>query len=524
VPYALDDHASGVVERISNINCLTVVSKDYANVLRAEYRAGFVQGHLQQAGILAARDNCWDLTYLLNPDNPPGAAPPPAPADMQDSNTLLVNNYYTFLNILKAWSADPARAADGAALKRLAFRMLGIYHGATRAEPETTLDVSGNWLPDQAYFAPSELVLGYGNAPLSFMDIYFINASNDLGDVKDHIRSIENGREGGGQESCSAFLKRTDTGIILTHNTWQGFLSQTMAMTLAVNDDVVTLNASTPGLIGSATDFGFNNKGLMFNETTHRLSRNRARANGIWIFWRATAAEQFAASIDEFFHFITLDNSATYLNGYMVADVKNGESGLIEMSYRCFVCFRSGGGPYTVSGWALDGGPCALDYDTQMVTPDYLMGINFPASLQVRNDLASTDNRPARRRQFAELLPGVIDVRTARLAITYTDPANPLSIFGRWDLGQGETLYPKTIPDGSVDSKVVSEATVAAFMNLAGTLDTTSPAKGFWMLFGTPAVNGEPFVWSHSAWRAQPLRDVPDRLEGRFVELPLNLR
>ena len=25
---------------------------------------------------------------------------------------------------------------------------------------------------------------------------------------------------------------------------------------------------------------------------------------------------------------------------------------------------------------------------------------------------------------------------------------NPLSIFGRWDLGYGQTDYPKTIPDG----------------------------------------------------------------------------
>jgi hypothetical protein len=45
-------------------------------------------------------------------------------------------------------------------------------------------------------------------------------------------------------------------------------------MTLAINNDLMTVNAATPGLIGSATDFGFNNKGIMFNETTHRMDRS----------------------------------------------------------------------------------------------------------------------------------------------------------------------------------------------------------------------------------------------------------
>jgi len=72
------------------------------------------------------------------------------------------------------------------------------------------------------------------------------------------------------------FLKRSGSEVILTHNSWMGFLSQTMTQTLAVNGDLMTINAATPGLIGSATDFGYNNKGIMFNETTHRMSRARS--------------------------------------------------------------------------------------------------------------------------------------------------------------------------------------------------------------------------------------------------------
>ena len=99
------------------------------------------------------------------------------------------------------------------------------------------------------------------------------------------------------------------------------------------------------------------------------------------------------------------------------------------MSSRCFVYYRSTGGLYTVSSKSLDGNLCSTDYDSEMVTADYLMGINYPASLQVRSDLQSTDNRPARRQQFKQLLPGVNDVETATAVITYTDPSNPLSIF-----------------------------------------------------------------------------------------------
>jgi hypothetical protein len=262
----------------------------------------------------------------------------------------------------------------------------------------------------------------------------------------------------------------------------------------------------------------------MFNETTHRASKGQAKPNGLWIFWRATLAEQFSASIDDFFRYISLDNTGTYLNGYMVVDANTNETGLVEMSYRCFVYYRSSGGAYTVTSRALDNGICTTDYDAEMITQNYLMGINYPASLQVREDLQSTDNRPARRRQFKELLPGVTDLEKAKSVITYTDPQNPLSIFGRWDLGYGETDYPKQIPDGSADSKAASTAMVRAFKVLSGTLDTSSVNTGFWMLYGTPRVNGAPFIWSQSSWKWQKLRDVPDRVEGSFTLMPLYLR
>jgi len=519
--YTLDANASGVIKTINNIANLTVVSRDATNDLKAEYRAGFIQGKLQGKTILSARDNSWDNAYLTNPSHTFPKQHGPTQAELDEAAGVLNANYAAFLQYLKNPATDAITAHH---LKRLLFRMLGIYHGASLNQP-ASLDFSENWLPDN-YLQSSELTLGYETPGLTFMDVYFLNAYNDLMDVISFSPELAPGgvRPGDYPDKCSAFLKRSGSEVILTHNSWMGFLSQTMTQTLAVNGDLITFNAATPGLIGSATDFGYNNKGIMFNETTHRVTKSEVKPLGLWIFWRAALAEQFSGSITDFFNAISLDNTGTYLNGYMLVDANTNETGLVEMSYRCFVYYRSSGGPYTVSSKSLDGDACSTDYDSEMVTADYLMGINYPASLQVRSDLESTDNRPARREQFGKLLPKVNNMATARRVITYTDQANPLSIFGRWDLGYGETDYPKQIPDGSVDAKVGSTSMVRSFMGLSGILDTKSSTTGFWMLYGTPYIKGKPFIWSQSLWNWQTLRDVPDRLDGRFTLMPLYLR
>lgn len=521
ITYSLDANASGVIETVNNIVNMTVVSKD-ANDLKAEYRAGFVQGKLQGKTIISARDNSWDNAYLTDPSHSFPKQPGPTPAELEKAAALLNANYNGLLIHLK----NPATDADVSyKLKRLLFRMLGIYHGVALQQP-AALDFSGSWLPDGSYFSMSELALGYETTGLTFMDVYFLNAYNDLMDVLSFSPELTVGgiRIADHPDKCSAFLKRNGNEVILTHNSWMGFLSQTQTQTLAVNNDLITMNTSTPGQIGSNTDFGYNNKGIMFNETTHRVSKSQPRPNGLWIFWRAALAEQFSSSITEFFNYISLDNTGTYLNGYMLVDAKNNETGLVEMSYRCFVYYRSTGGPYTVTTKSLDNGICSADYDPEMVTADYLMGINYPASYQVATDLQSTDNRPARRVQFKQLLPGVDSIEKAKTVITYTDPANPLSIFGRWDLGYGQTSYPKTIPDGAVDAKAASSSMVRSFMGLSGNLDLSGGVNGFWMLYGTPYVNGAPFIWSQSVWKWQKRRDVPDRIDGTFTLMPLYLK
>ena len=248
--YNLDANASGIIETRNNILNMTVVSRD-ANDLRAEYRAGFVQGKLQGQTIVSARDNSWDHAYLLDPSHSFPRQHGPSQDELDEAAGMLNANYEAFLNYLNDSGTDPLTAYR---FKRLLFRMLGIYHGATREAPDM-LDFSGDWLPDAVYFEAWELTAGYETSSLTFMDIYFLNAFCDVMDtISFSPERAPNGiRPGDHPDKCSAFLKRSGGEVILTHNTWQGFLSQTMAQTLVVNDDATTTRDSLDRLPTSAT-------------------------------------------------------------------------------------------------------------------------------------------------------------------------------------------------------------------------------------------------------------------------------
>lgn len=511
--YNLSPSTKGCIETVDNILNMTVVSKN-ENVYKAEYDAGFIQGKLQKKVIISARDNNWDNLYQTDPSHSFPKQLPPSQDELAQAQRVLRTNYIYTIDYIENHN-DPVIKEN---FTRLIFRLLGLYHG-TQLDSPASLDFSGQWLPAIDYFSVPERLLGYETPDLTFMDIYFVNGVEDLADV---ISSLIDAPYRAGRTKCSAFVKKTDDDIYITHNSWAGFLAQSMTVNLYVNGDFLTFNAITPGVISSLTDFGYNNKGIMFNETTHHATYSEPKSNALWMFWRAALAEQFGNSLDEFFSYVSLEPSGTYMNGYMIVDTKTNEIGLVEMSYKSFVLFKPDGqGGYTVITKP-DG--LSKAYDTEMVKADYIIGINYPASFQIRDDIKALDSRPARKRQFLEFIGGVNDIETSKALITYTDPVNPLSIYGRWDLGYGETPTPKTVPDGSIDAKAASASMTAYAMNLQGILDTGSPYKNFWMKFGTPHVNGSPFIWSQSQWSGQKLRDVPDVVDGDYHLLNVYMR
>lgn len=223
-----------------------------------------------------------------------------------------------------------------------------------------------------------------------------------------------------------------------------------------------------------------------------------------------------------FFDYISLEQSGSYMNGYMLVDTKADKLGYVEMSTNTTVFFK----PDAKGGVQVTTKPAGLDtaYDKKMVQPNYILGFNYPASLLIRKQLAAINNRPARQVQLLAGIGGVNDVESAKSLITYTAPDNPLSIYGRWDLGYGITTTPKTVPDGSVDAKAVSASMVERSFGLKGVLAPGAGQDAFWMKFGTASVNGKPFIWSESPWSTQKLRYVPDVVDGPWTLLNTNNR
>jgi len=503
--YRVDSDSQGVIEKVNNIYNTCIVS-NHPNRYRAEYEAGFIQGRLQSDQIIAARDNGWDSAYLTDPSHSYPAQIPPTKDELAlAQKTLRVNWEYTLDYIRKQGKSDV-----GENLRRLMYRLVGVYDGAVKDKPES-LPFDNSWFPT---FSDAEMAVGYETASLTFMDIYFINAYDDLFYILPNYAPEDIVKK---PNKCSAFVKSTADDIFLAHNSWKSFLDQSQALTLWINGDYITVNTGSPGFLSSGVDFGYNNQGIIFNETTHNATYNEPKVDALWMFWRAALAEQFATSIDEYFDYVSLESSGTYMNGYMLIDTKTKEIGLVEMSYKNFILFKPDG----KGGIAVITKPEGLNkaYDREMVQPDYILGINYPASQQIRDDLQSVDTRPARKRQFLAQIGSVADIESAKALITYTDPENPLSIFGRWDLGYGETPAPKTVPDGAIDAKAVSASMIKDVSNLKGVLDTESKVKTFWMKFGTAYIKGKPFIWSESQWEGTKLRNVPDRLDGDFTLL-----
>ncbi len=106
--FTLDPQALGVIETINNIVNLTVVSRD-ENDLKAEYRAGFVQGKLQGTTIISARDNAWDNAYLFDPSHNFPKQHGPSEDELTLAAEVLNANYAAFLQYLKKLPRLPPR-------------------------------------------------------------------------------------------------------------------------------------------------------------------------------------------------------------------------------------------------------------------------------------------------------------------------------------------------------------------------------------------------------------------------------
>lgn len=521
--FVLDEYTCGFAQCIdNNWNYAIYAQNPDICIYQNEYNAGYVQGKVQTGKtILATRDNSW-RNFLI------GATPQDAlsievkPEYLTVSAQTVIENYNYTCDWVEARKDDPMVQK----IIRLMMRQLGIYDGAADNEPRKNVSLADLRLSN---YPAEQSKLGYGADPLSLLDVIFINSQYDLFDCLGDKLGLVMGygtahRKRAPEDKpdhCTAFTKvLPDGNVVWTHNSWCCFWAQSCAVTYVIGEDFVTQNANCPGQFGSNTDFGFNGNGIGFNETTHVDLYDKTKVAGIWLTYRSAAAEQFARNIDEFYEYCKLDNTGTYLNGYHIVDANTGEIGLLDMSYNRFVLFKCDGKKMDIidsTGYK----PNHLDYDHHLISTSHIFGVNQPVSWWVGYELESMNLRPMRRNQLWARLDTVTDVETAKDLITYTEDREPLSIYGRWDLGYGTTEMPRVRPDGSVDAKAFStELIKETLANMSRKPSITGDKRSFWMKFGTAHVQQMPFIWSASQFADMKMPEaqdcVPDALDGRW--------
>jgi hypothetical protein len=539
--YVLNQYTKGYSQCIDNNWNFAIYAQDpTVSIYQNEYNAGYVQGKIQgNAMIKATRNNTWRW-YVL--DEGPGAnsVTPPAGA-VEQAVKALTDNYNYMTDYVEKKQGD--RHIQG--LIRLMYRMLGIYHGA--ADKEALKNVTFDNLK-MSNMTPDELKMNSGDDPLTFIDIYFLNAQMDLWDAigkelgidfndveksdKEHTLQTKEDLERMSKDDrlkpgrCSGFVTRLDNGEILwSHTSWCCFFAQSCAVTYVIGEDFLTQNSFCPGQFGSNTDFGFNGHGIGFNETTETYFYNESKTLGLWLTWRAAAAEAFATSIDDFYDYVTLDNTGTYLNAYMLVDAYRGEFGLIDMSYARFALFKGDGKNLTVkdsTGYE----PNFLDYDSHMISPSHVLGCNIPIYKRIWRELQTIDGAPKRRYQLYRHIGGVQTMDDAKNLITYNGDLEPISIAGRWDKNYGTSEFLRYQPHGSIDAKVFGTEEIKQVLASLSMKPSKDGAKtSFWMRFGSVKLDGTPFIWSDSIWakfkQPEEVDFIPDAIDGAWNRVKL---
>jgi hypothetical protein len=519
--FVLDEYTCGFAQCVdNNWNYAIYAQNPDVSIFQNEYNAGYVQGKVQTGKmILATRNNSW-FNFLVGSTPQDAISIEIKPEYLQAAGETVAQNYNYLCDLAEREKDDPKMQK----ILRLMFRQLGIYEGAVGAEPRKTVSQEDLRLSS---FPAEQSVLGAYETPLTFLDVIFINTQYDLFDcIGDKIGLVmgygtAKKRPETKRYSCTSFTKITpDHNVFWTHNSWCCFWAQSCAVTYCIGSDFVTQNANCLGQFGSNTDFGFNGNGIGFNETTHVDLYNEPKVNGIWLAYRSAAAEQFARNIDEFYDFCSMDNTGTYLNGYHIIDSNTREIGLLDMSYNRFVLFKSDGKNITMkdsTGYV----PTHLDYDHHLITPTHIFGVNQPVSWWVGYELESMNLRPMRRNQLWDRIDTVTDMESAKDLVTYTEDREPLSVYGRWDLGYGTTEMPRVRPDGSVDAKAFSAEMIKEVLaSLSRKPSLNGDKRSFWMKFGTAHVRHLPFIWSESQFASLKGKEeedcVPDALDGKW--------
>jgi hypothetical protein len=172
---------------------------------------------------------------------------------------------------------------------------------------------------------------------MTFTEIFNLNYQNGLANLiaKYDVSSptakkiLKSRRE---SARCSALMKLTDTELYFAHDTWSGYNGMLRQYkTYAFGDRVVSFSGY-PATISSTDDFYITSNNLAITETTNGILNNTLyqyiTPDLVPEFHRVMIANFVATSPPQWFALFARNNSGTYNNQYMVADMAAARNAL----------------------------------------------------------------------------------------------------------------------------------------------------------------------------------------------------
>jgi hypothetical protein len=108
-----------------------------------------------------------------------------------------------------------------------------------------------------------------------------------------------------------------------------------------------------PGMIHSGTDWAMNDAGILICETTISAFSG-FKEDGTPEFERMRKAAQYSGSLDDAYETFVKGNNGGYANTWLMADVKTGEIGKLELGLKNIIFHRTKSGYYVGSNFPED--------------------------------------------------------------------------------------------------------------------------------------------------------------------------
>lgn len=283
-----------------------------------------------------------------------------------------------------------------------------------------------------------------------------ILALNSYIELSGYYLPVQQARERGGQVqsraymACSAFVATGDATkggkVVMGHNLWWDYVMGErwrIVFDIKPSSGRAFMMDALPGFIESGSDWAINDAGIAFCETTIS-SFVGFDEKGIPEFMRMRKAIQYSKSLDDVCRIFKNGNNGGYASTWLMADVKTGEIGKLELGLK------------------------NVSYDH--TANGYFVGANFPENPKLlAEETRGYDNNPvcedrrARWIQHMEEHKGAVDTDMAKtfLADTFNKDSG-----ARDGLGGG-ALCNNSPTFGAVNSKVLDSDMVRNMSFLA---------------------------------------------------------